>query len=420
MQVQSVAIAWQVYSVRHSAFDLGLVGLVLFTPSLVLAPVTGLVADRFDRRAVVAVTSVVQIGVCAALIPLSARHGPGALGVVLAVLAVAGTARAFRYPAAASLLPAIVPPEEYMRANSGASAVREVMQVGGPAAGGVLVALSPSAAYGTAIVAFALGAAFTLAIPLLHRASLSAYGIQEYEEALRLGRAGYEAFSEVNHRWGMIAALCRIGFAALALGDVDEAQRSLHAALERAHVSGAISLDLFAVLFGGATALLPIYAAQVFHTGPAGFGALRASVALGTALCALVLARRPIHRHAGPRLLAAVACFGAATIAFGLSTSLWIAIPALALLGAADMVSMAIRDALIALGTPDAMRGRVTAVEGVFIVASNELGEFESGTLAAFVGAVPAVVIGGVATLAVVALWAWRNPSLRTADRVGA
>ena len=183
-------------------------------------------------------------------------------------------------------------------------------------------------------------------------------------------------------------------------------------------LSGAISLDLFAVLFGGATALLPIYAAQVFHVGPAGFGALRASVALGTALCALVLARRPIHRYAGPRLLAAVACFGAATIVFGLSTSLWIAIPALAVAGAADMVSMAIRDALVALGTPDAMRGRVTAVEGVFIVASNELGEFESGTLAAFIGAVPAVVLGGAATLAVVALWAWRNPSLRHADTV--
>ena len=361
---------------RHSAFDLGLVGLVLFTPSLVLAPATGLVADRFDRRAVVAITSVVQIGVCAALIPLSARHGPGALGVVLAVLAVAGTARAFRYPAAASLLPAIVPPEEYMRANSAASAVREVMQVGGPAAGGVLVAFSATAAYGSAIAAFALGAAFTLAIPLLHRVRTEA---------------------------------------GLAWRDVFAGLRFLRA---KPVLSGAISLDLFAVLFGGATALLPIYAAQVFHTGPAGFGALRASVALGTALCALVLARRPIHRYAGPRLLAAVACFGAATIAFGLSTSLWIAIPALALLGAADMVSMAIRDALIALGTPDAMRGRVTAVEGVFIVASNELGEFESGTLAAFIGAVPAVVLGGVATLAVVGLWAWRNPSLRRADAV--
>jgi hypothetical protein len=185
-------------------------------------------------------------------------------------------------------------------------------------------------------------------------------------------------------------------------------------------LAGAISLDLFAVLFGGATALLPIYAAQIFHVGPAGFGALRAADAIGTAICAVAIARRPIHRYAGPRLLIAVACFGAATVVFGLSTSIWIALPALAVAGAADMVSVAIRDALVALGTPDAMRGRVGAVEGVFIIASNELGGFESGTLAAFVGAVPAVVAGGLATLAVVALWAWRNPSLRRADAISA
>ncbi|MDQ6942764.1 MAG: MFS transporter, partial [Candidatus Eremiobacteraeota bacterium] len=300
----------------------------------------------------------------------------GALGAVLAVLAVSGTARAFRYPAAASLLPAIVEPSEYMRANSAASAVREVVRIGGPAAGGVLVAFGSVPAYGTAMAAFALGALAVLGIPMLRTAR-----------------------SEGRVAWRDVFA----GLRFLRLKPV---------------LSGAISLDLFAVLFGGATALLPIYAAQVFHVGPAGFGVLRASVALGTALCALVLARRPIHRYAGPRLLAAVACFGAATIAFGLSTSLWIAIPALAVAGAADMVSMAIRDALIALGTPDTMRGRVAAVEGVFIVASNELGEFESGTLAAFIGAVPAVVLGGVATIAVVVLWAWRNPSLRRADAV--
>ena len=376
VQVQSVAIAWQVYSVRHSAFDLGLVGLVLFTPSLLLAPVTGMVADRFDRRRVVAVTAFVQVGVCAALIPLSARHGPGALGAVLAVLAVGGTARAFRYPAASSLLPAIVPADSYMRANATASAVRQMLQVGGPAVGGVLVAVSAAAAYGTAMAAFASGAMFVLAIPLQRRTRVDG---------------------------------------GLPWRDVFAGLRFLRA---EPVLSGAISLDLFAVLFGGAIALLPIYAAQVFHAGPAGFGALRASVALGTALSALVIARRPIHRYAGRRLLAAVACFGAATIVFGVSTSLWIAIPALALAGAADMVSVAIRDALVTLRTPDAMRGRVNAVEGVFIVASNELGEFESGTVAAFIGAVPAVVLGGIATLAVVGLWAWRNPSLRDADRI--
>ncbi|HEX3550666.1 MAG TPA: MFS transporter [Candidatus Elarobacter sp.] len=376
-QVQSVAIAWQIYTVRHSAFDLGLVGLVLFTPSLVLAPVTGLVADRVDRRRIVAAASATQVLVSALLIPLGAMHGDGALVATLAVLALGGTARAFRYPASGSLLPAIVPAEGYVRASASASAFREVITVGGPALGGVLVAAGPLAAYGAAIAAFAFGAIVVLAIPIASRAPTA----------------------EATFTWSAV------------LGGIRYLRRT-------PVLSGAISLDLFAVLFGGATALLPIYAAQIFHVGPVGFGALRAASACGAALCALALARRPIHRFVGPRLLGAVACFGAATIVFGLSRSIWVALPALAVAGAADMVSVAIRDALAALRTPDAMRGRVNAVEGVFIVASNELGQFESGTLAAFVGAVPAVVAGGAATLAVVAIWAWRNPALRRADAV--
>jgi MFS family permease len=375
-QIQSVAIAWQVYSVRNSAFDLGLVGLALFTPSLLLAPVTGLAADRVDRRGIIACASLLQLTVCGVLMRLGGVHGARGLALILAALAVAGTARAFRYPAVGSLLPAIVPAGNYVRASSSASAVREVVTIGGPALGGVLVALGPVPAYGSAIAAFAVGALAVLAIPMARRVRATAAFV-----------------------WNDVFA----GIAYLRRKPV---------------LAGAISLDLFAVLFGGATALLPIYAAQIFHVGPAGFGALRAADAVGTAICAVVIARRPIHRYAGPRLLVAVACFGAATVAFGLSTSIWVAIPALAIAGAADMVSVAIRDALIALGTPDAMRGRVNAVEGVFIIASNELGGFESGTLAAFIGAVPAVVAGGVATLAVVGLWAWRNPSLRRADAI--
>lgn len=375
-QIVGVAIAWQVYAIRHSAFDLGLVGLVLFVPSLVLAPVTGLVADRFDRRAIVAAASVAQIGVCAALVPLAGRQGAGALAATLAVLAAAGAARAFRWPAASSLLATVVAPDDYMRANTAASAVREVVTIAGPALGGLLVAVGALPAYATAGAAFAVGAVAVLAIPVARRAPVDG---------------------------------------AIAWRDVFAGLRFLRA---KPVLAGAVTLDLFAVFFGGATALLPVYAAQIFHVGAAGFGALRAAVAIGTAGCAIVLARRPIRRFAGPRLLAAVACFGAATIAFGLSTSVWIALPALALLGAADMVSMAIRDALVALGTPDAMRGRIYAVEGVSIIASNELGEFESGLLASLIGAVPAVVLGGAATLAVVALWTWRNPSLRRADAV--
>jgi MFS family permease len=316
----------------------------------------------------------VQIVASLALIPLAGMHGTGAFAAVLALLVLIGVARAFRAPASMSLLPLLVPADDYVRASSISSAIRQVAIVGGPALGGVLVAAGADVAYGTAIAAYAVGALGVLAIPIVLRAP-----------------------ARPTFDW-------KAAFAGIAFLRGEPV------------VAGAITLDLFAVLFGGATALLPIYAAQIFHTGAVGFGMLRASVAVGTALMALVLARRPIHRFAGPRLLASVAVFGAATIAFGLSRSLPVALVALAVLGAADMVSMAVRDALVALRTPDAMRGRVSALEGVFIVASNELGEFESGTLASFVGAVPAVVFGGAATIAVVALWTWRNAALRRAD----
>jgi len=377
-QIQSVAIAWQVYAVRHSALDLGLVGLASFSPSLLLAPVSGLVADRVDRRRIIAIASVVQIAVCAALIPLGAVHGVRALALILTVLFVAGTARAFRYPASGSLLPLIVPAERFVRANASATAFREVITVGGPALGGLLVAAGSAAAYGIAMLTFAIGAVAVVAIALPARVHASS-----------------------PFAWSDL------------LGGMRYLQRT-------PVLAGAISLDLFAVLFGGASALLPIYAAQIFHVGPVGFGALRAADAFGTAACAVMLARHPIHRRAGPRLLGAVAAFGAATVVFGLSRSIWIALPALAVIGAADMISVAIRNALIALRTPDEMRGRVSAVSGTFIVASNELGQFESGAVAALVGAVPSVVIGGVGTLLVVALWAWRNPALRRADAIAA
>ncbi len=377
-QVQSVAVAWQVYTVRHSAFDLGLVGLAMFSPSLLFAPITGLVADRYDRRRIIAVASLAQIAVCTALIPLGALHGVHGLALTLAVLFVAGTARAFRFPASGALLPLIVPAENYVRANASATAFREVITIGGPALGGVLVAAGAPAAYGVAIAAFAIGAAAVATIALPPRVHAGA-----------------------SFAWGEV------------LGGIRYLRRT-------PVLSGAISLDLFAVLFGGASALLPIYAAQIFHVGPVGFGALRAADALGTAACAVWLARHPIHRYAGRRLLVAVAVFGAATVVFGLSTSIWVALPALAVLGAADMVSVAIRNALVALRTPDEMRGRVSAVSGTFIIASNELGQFESGAVAALMGAVPSVVLGGVATLVVVALWSWRNPALRRADAIAA
>ncbi len=347
-------------------------------PSFVLAPLTGLVADRLDRRAILAAGALVECAISAALIPLWEGHGTGALLAVLTILLIAGVGRAFVFPAEQSLLAAIVPDDAYTRATARASSLRETIRIGGPALAGVLVAAGPLPVYGAAIALGVVGAALAPFVRLLTR-------------------------PRAEERATLHAALAGLRYV-----------------FANPVLSGAISLDLFAVLFGGATALLPIYATQVLDAGAIGFGILRASAGIGAAVCAFVLARRPIRRHAGPRLLIAVACFGLATLAFGVSRWLWFSAAALACAGAADMVSMVIREGIVLLGTPDALRGRVTAVEGVFIVASNELGEFESGMLASLIGAVPAVVAGGIATLAVTALWAWRNGTLRTADRFAA
>jgi len=373
-----VAVAWQVYAIRHSAFDLGVVGLTLFAPSFLLAPITGLVADRVDRRAIVAAGALAECVISVALILSWDRRGAGALALVLGVLLIAGVARAFVFPAEQSLLPSIVASDVYTRATARSSVLREAVRIVGPAAGGVLVAFGPLPAYGSAVVLGLAGAALVPFVTLLPSAARP-----DRRDGSRLR----------------------------------DALAGLRYVASRPVLSGAISLDLFAVLFGGATALLPVYATSVLHAGAAGFGALRAAPAVGSALCAFALARRPIDRGAGPRLLAAVACFGVATVVFGVSTSFWLSLLALACVGAADMVSVVVREGIVQLGTPDEMRGRVSAVEGVFIVASNELGEFESGMLAALIGAVPTVVAGGLATLAVTAIWAWRNRPLRTADR---
>jgi hypothetical protein len=295
---------------------------------------------------------------------------------VLSVLALAGVSRAFAFPAEQTLLPSIVPADAYLRATARASVAVETVRIGGPAFGGVLVAAGVLPAYGTAIALAAAGALLVPFVPLLARPPA------EKPASLRDALAGARFI------------------------------------LARPVLGGSIALDLFAVLFGGATALLPVFATQVLHVGAIGFGALRASSGIGAVVSAFVLARRPIHRRAGPRLLAAVAAFGAATVVFGVAKSLWIAMLALACAGAADMVSVVIREGIVMLGTPNEMRGRVSAVEGIFIGASNELGEFESGMLASLIGAVPAVVAGGVATIAITALWTWRNRALRTLNCV--
>lgn len=373
-QIQSVAIAWHVFSLAHRPFDLGLVGLALFAPIFVLALPAGVFADRHDRRRIAAATALIE-AVCVIGFLAAVHAHVTALGVYLAILTVIGAARGFGTPAVRSLLPNIVEPEDYLRAQATYSSLRQITIIGGPAAGGALVALSTSLALGTSALGLVISALLL--------------------NALRIERVLHEEPPRLR-----------------------DAFDGLRFIFSRPVVAGAISLDLFAVLFGGATALLPAFADGVFHVGPAGLGALRSAPAVGAALVAVLIVRRPLRRRVGPTLLVTVAGFGVATIAFGLSRNFALSLVLLAIAGGADMVSVVIRSGLVQLATPDAMRGRVNAVENVFIGASNELGEFESGTLAGFIGVVPAVVAGGIGTLAIIAFWSVAFPALRRADRI--
>jgi MFS family permease len=374
-QVQNVAVAWHVFTLEHRPFDLGLVGLALFLPTFAFALPAGVFADRHDRRAIVVGTGIVE-AVCALAFIATILAQVTALWVYLAVLVVVGTARAFGTPAERSLLPGIVPPEGYMRAQATYAALRQVTVIGGPALGGELIAISTPLAFGVAAIAlvgFAIGIGCLRVRPVARPTSPPTW--REAFEGLRFVRA-------------------------------------------QPIIAGAISLDLFAVLFGGATALLPAFADGIFAVGPQGLGALRSAPAVGAALTAALLSRRPLRRHVGVTLLVAVAGFGLATIAFGLSRSVPFSLAMLAIAGGTDMVSVVIRSSLVQLSTPDGMRGRVNAVENIFIGASNELGAFESGALAALIGVVPAVVAGGFGTLAIIALWGVFFPALRRADRI--
>jgi len=372
-QVQSVAVGWHVFLLEHKPFDLGLVGLALFLPTFAFALPAGVVSDRIDRRVVVMITGLCEAAAIAGFAAAVFLHVT-TLAVYLAILFVVGSAQAFGTPATRSLLPTIVPASEYLRMQATFASLRQLAVIGGPALGGLLVAISTEVALGAAVTG-------TIASSLLLR-------------LLRIERA--------------------LDRQPPTLRDAFEGLRFI---FSRKVVLAAISLDLFAVLFGGATALLPAFADGIFHVGPQGLGALRSAPAVGAALVAAFIARRPRQRRVGPTLLVTVTGFGLATIAFGLSQTFVLSLAMLALVGATDMVSVVIRNGLVQLSTPDAMRGRVNAVENVFIGASNEFGEFESGTLAALVGVVPSVVIGGIGTIVVIAAWAMLFPALRRADR---
>ncbi len=374
-QVQTVAVGWQIFVATGDPFDLGLLALSQFLPFILLILPAGHVADTYDRRRVQLATYLLLTGCSAALLGISLA-GITDTAPVFGVMVLFGIARAFNQPTGQALLPNLAPIELFPRAVAVNSSLGQVATIAGPALGGALVVLGVQVAYALAL------ALLVVAVVLL--AGLRGGGRDE---------SGREPIS-----WETL--LSGVTFV-----------RS------RPVVLGSISLDLFAVLFGGAEALLPIYAGDILGVGPVGLGVMRAAPAVGAAVLAAVVAIRPIHRHVGRWMFGGVATFGVATIVFGVSTSVVLSLIALVVMGAADMISVYIRHLLVQLETPDAIRGRVSAVNSVFIGASNELGEFESGVTAAWFGVVRSVVIGGAATLVVAATWTRLFPSLWTLDR---
>ena len=376
MQVQSVAIGWQIYNMVHDPLALGLVGLCQFAPMFLLTLPAGEIADRFDQRKVFAGALALQ-GVCSALFLFLTLSHPHTVWAFYAVLILFGCARGFSGPSGQSLLAFLVPPEQLPRSIALSSSAFTTAVIAGPALGGFLFALGPLPTYSVCVVGFFIAA------------------------ALIVGLGGRRAAPGSHHA-----------------SRLERVAAGVHFVRQRPIVLGAISLDLFAVLLGGATALLPVFARDILHVGAIGLGFLRAAPATGAALTAFLLARWPIERGTGGKMFGAVAVFGIATIVFGLSQNFFLSLAALFVLGASDMISVFVRSSLINLATPDEMRGRVGAVNMLFIGASNELGEFESGVTAAWFGTIPAVIVGGAGTLAVVAIWMWLFPPLRAVDRL--
>ncbi|MCC8938590.1 MFS transporter [Bradyrhizobium sp. Arg68] len=374
-QIGAVAIGWQIYELTGSAFDLGMVGLVQFLPTALLVFVAGHAADRFERKRVV---QACQLAEALTALFLAASTFAGTISEIQIFVAtfVLGIAGAFESPATAALLPLIAPQGSLQRATAISSGAAQVATITGPALGGFAYALMPSAPYAVMLVFWLLGAALTGGIGRLQQAPVKDSGSSD------------DLFAGVTF------------------------VRSNPAIL------GTISLDLFAVLFGGVTALLPIYARDILEAGPLGLGILRAAPAVGALLMTMVLARHTINRRVGMRMFQAVIVFGVATVVFALSQWMWLSALALAVLGAADTISVVIRFSLVQLATPDAMRGRVGAVNFLFINASNQLGQFESGVAAALLGTVPSAVLGGVATVAIALLWMKLFPTLRNVEKL--
>src|SRR3954469_337043 len=374
VEMQAVAVGWQVYEITKRPLDLGYVGLAQFLPAILLFPISGHASDRFERSKVLSACYAGYTVCFALLLALAERRSPS-ITPIYVVLVMIGVVRSFNGTASRSILPQLVPEEHFANAVAWNATIFQAATILGPSFGGIVYAAfhGPSAVYVIAMVT-AVGA------------TLSSFRIK----------------AEVKARQREPMSLKTL-FA------------GLHFIWKKKLILGAISLDLFAVLLGGAVALLPVYAREILHTGPWGLGLLRTAPGIGAAVMAIMLAHWPLRGKSGPKLLWAVAGFGVFTIIFAVSRNLVVSLIALVLLGASDMISVIIRATLTLLATPDEMRGRVTAVDMIFIGTSNEFGQFESGVTAQWLGTVPAVVLGGAGTLIVIALWAWCFPELRNA-----
>ena len=376
-QVQAVVVAWQVYDLTREPMALAYVGLAQFLPMLALLVPAGDLIDRFDRKRILALSWAAG-ALCSALLWWLSGHGASGVAGIYAVLVLYGCARAFSGPALQSLLPQIVPRAQLAQAIAANSMLVRAASIGGPLLGGLLYALGGGVlTYAVCCACFVLGLALLARVVVAHATAIG------------------PAQGTLWQRFGAGMAFIR----------------------SRPIILGTISLDLFAVLLGGVVALLPIYAQEVLHVGPTGLGALRSAMALGEVAAGLFLTLRPFNRRVGRTMFIAVAVFGLANLVFALSPLFWLSMAALAVAGAADMVSVYIRVALVQFSTPDSMRGRVNAVNMLFISSSNELGEFRAGTSASWLGVVPAAVVGGLCTLGVAGGWMLAFRQLRQLDR---
>lgn len=376
-EMQSVAVGWQVYEITRRPLDLGLIGLVQFAPGILLFLVSGQTADRFNRRSIL-ICCYAGFTVCSSLLLILMWRGIQSALPIYAVMTLVGIVRSFSGPVTRAIQPQLVPEEHFPNAVAWNSITNQSATILGPALGGLVYAFShgPRAVYATAMCA-GIGAV-----------------ISTFRIHLNLKPRLREPIT-------LKTVLAGIRYVA-----------------EKKIILGAISLDLFAVLLGGAVALLPAYAHDILKTGPWGLGLLRSAPSIGAGTMAILLAYRPLKDRAGATMLWCVAGFGICTIIFGISHNLIVSLIALVFVGATDMVSVIVRAILVQIATPDEMRGRVNAVDMIFIGASNEFGQFESGVTAQWFGTVPAVILGGIGTLVVTALWAWGFPELRNADQL--